>query len=84
MSQLSSTLVQGAHWIYAALHFRNSDRSGGVLGRRRLPNPSHLTAPSRNEDPTGDLSVALPVSPFAREEGIIRRRLHVAANVKCS
>jgi hypothetical protein len=38
---------------------------------------------SWNEDSTGDLSIALPISPLASQEGIVGNWLHVAVNVKC-
>src|SRR6187200_1434829 len=46
------------------------------------PRPAHSSG-GRDPNTARDLPVALPERHLAREERIVRRRLHVAVNVEC-
>jgi hypothetical protein len=54
------------------------DAAGQVIARRLLT----ILARSGNKNPPRDVSVALPEGHLAGEEGIVRRRLHVAVGVE--
>jgi hypothetical protein len=84
-----------AYLVYASFRL---DRSAAFLdSRRRSPlqttsnqksaqNPNYRGNRSRelsgNNDSTGYVAVALPVGSLAGEEGVFRRRLHVAIDVE--
>ena len=64
----------------------SSARPARARGERRAgaaapPRPANASG-RRDENPAGDLSVALPEGHLAGEERVVRRRLHVAVDVE--